>query len=1117
MPSVSNSCPSDDTLLSWRSGKLPGDEARVVEHHVDQCADCQAVLNVAASSFDARRTEVGWTLLPALLAPGEVVAGRYRIEHFVGSGGMGTVYAAVDEELGQPVALKTLHERFANDPQAIMRLKREALLARRITHANVCRIFDVGHDLRQGHGNTHPPQIFLTMELLRGETLRQRLRRGRLTMSDTRPLVEQLAAALGAAHAGGVMHRDLKTDNIILIEADTGTRAVVTDFGLARAVLGDDTRLSRSGALIGTPAYMAPEQILAGPVDTTVDIYALGVVMFEMLTGELPFESSPSASPIKERLMGRPRSPRSLVPELTASWERVVMRCLEPEPGDRFAHVDEIVAALDAAPPRRRSRAGKLAITTGALVALGLAARGGVSWRTYERAPSPPSDRPLRVTPSIAASGATITLDGFFGSAAEARFTGAAPVPTTPIGTNHATVQVPDSARSGELAVTLGTSVIGAAPFRRTSFPLGIGVFERHYEQAAGVRWTPALTTPREYQSSVVIGDSLYVIGGYHDKFLASVERATINADGSLSAFSIVPGTTLQTPRDGHTSIVIGNSLYVIGGNSQSDGLDTIERATITADGSLSPFSTLPNLRLNRARAFHTCEIVGDSLYVIGGTGVSEERLASVERATIRADGSLGPFSTLPVRLSTPRSNFTSIVFGRSLYVLGGARTEDDDDIEALGSVERATILPDGSLSGFTIVSQLGIPRGYHSSALLGDELYVVGGRRAREWLSSVERATLHADGSIGPFVSLPRASLSIGRANHSSTVVGDSIYVIGGAVNDGRGYPLHRADIEYATVNARGDLAPSSVIPETLAMARSAHATVVADDSLYLIGGSAERGLSSVEHTRILADGSLSPWEIAPDVALSKPRRAASSVVVGDWLYIIGGTVDDGHADATIERARFERGTLSSFSIARNVALVTPRSEHTSVVIGDWLYVIGGVDQHGHALSLSERAHIGAGHRLSSFTPVPELALTTARHWHSLAIVGDWVYVIGGADAEDRALDSVERARIHADGTLDRFAPVPGLVLTTARHGHSNAVVGGWLYVIGGENGAPLGSVERAAIGAGGELGPFFSASMTLRVARRAHGTVVLGNFLYVLGGRSDHPLSTIERAELL
>jgi serine/threonine protein kinase/N-acetylneuraminic acid mutarotase len=1110
------SCPSDDTLLSWRAGKLHGDEGQAVEQHVDQCADCQAVLQAAAAAFDS--TSAAVTPPVAAMAPGELVGGRYRIVRFVGSGGMGAVYEAMDEELGEPIALKTLHERFATDPHAVLRLKREALLARRITHPNACRIFDVGYDAPASEESTQPTRIFLTMELLRGETLRQRLRRGRLSMSEARPLVEQMAAALGAAHAGRIIHRDFKSDNVILVETQAGTRAVVTDFGLARAILGDETRLSRSGALIGTPAYMAPEQILAGAIDTSVDIYALGVVMFEMLTGELPFGSSPSSSPIKERLTGRPPSPRTLAPELSASWERVVTRCLEPEPGDRFARVAELVAALDAAPPRRRSRAAKLAITTGALIALGLGALVAVTRRTNESAPWSRSNRLFSVTPSIAPGGATITLDGLFGSAADARFAGAAPLRVTAIGPHHATVQVPESARSGELTVARWSGQVGAAPFRRTSFPLGVGMFERYYEQADGGRSTPALTAPREYHSSLIIGDSLYVIGGFHREFLSSVERATINADGSLSSFSIVPNTTLQTARDGLTSTIIGNSLYVIGGNVHG-ALDSIERATVAADGSLSAFSTVRNLTLNTPRTFHTCEVIGDSLYVIGGVGVGENRLASIERATIHADGSLGAFSTISVQLGTPRSNHTSLVFGGWLYVIGGAHAEGDDDVEALGSVERATILPDGSLSSFTVVSQLAVPRGYHSSALLGDELYVVGGHRVREFLSSVERATLHADGSLDPFAVVPGASLTVGRASYSSVVVGNSIYVIGGCVSDGRGSSTHRADLERATVDARGDLGPFSTVAGTsLVAARSESATVVGGDSLYLVGGFSDGLLGSVEHARIHADGSLSPWEIVPGVALIKSRRAASSVIVdGDWLYIIGGIVDGGLADATIERARIRKGSLSPFSIAHNSSLATARSGHASVVVGDSVYVIGGADQQGHALALSERARIVRDGWLSSFTPMPELALTTARHGHTLAVVGDWLYVIGGVDAQEHTLATVERARIRADGTLSPFAPVPGLVLNTARHGHAGAVVGDWLYVIGGENGGALGSIERAAIGPGGELARFSPVSTTLTVARHAFGAVVLGNWLDVIGGRGERPLSTLERAALL
>jgi serine/threonine protein kinase len=1107
-------CPSDDTLLSWRSGKLHGDEAHAVEQHVDQCADCQAVLNAAAGALDS--TSIAGTSPFSAMTPGERVGGRYRIVRFVGSGGMGAVYEAMDEELGEPVALKTLHERFATDPHAILRLKREALLARRITHPNACRIFDVGYDAPASDDSTRPPRIFLTMELLRGETLRQRLRRGRLTMNEARPLIEQMVAALGAAHANRIIHRDFKSDNVILVESQAGTRAVVTDFGLARAILGDETRLSRSGALIGTPAYMAPEQILAGPIDTSVDIYALGVVMFEMLTGELPFGSSPSPSPIKERLTGRPPSPRALAPDLSASWERVVTRCLEPEPGNRFARVDQLVAALDAAPPRRRSRAAKLALATAALVTVGVGAYIADPWRN-DCTPYGHANRLFSVTPSIAPGGATITLEGLFGSAANARFAGAAPVPVTAISPNHAIVQVPTSASGGELTVARWSGQVGAAPFRRTSFPLGIGVFERYYEQAEEARSTPTLTAPREFHSSLVIGNSLYIIGGYHGEFRSSLERATINADGSLSFFAIVPNTTLQTARDGHASVVIGNWLYVIGGNNHG-ALDTIERATINSDGSLSPFSTVRDLRLNTARTFHTCEVIGNSLYVIGGGGVGENRLASIERATIHADGSLGAFSTIPVELETARSNHTSVVFGHWLYVIGGARAEGDDDVDAVDSVERATILPNGSLSSFSVVSRLSVPRGYHTSALLGDHIYVIGGWQGRQWQTSIERATLHEDGSLEPFAVMPHTSLTVGRASHSGVVVGNSIYVIGGGNNNGSGHPAHRADLERATVDARGDLAPFSTVTGTsLVTARSEHATVVLGDSLYLVGGLGEGTLGSVEHARIHADGSLSAWQILPGVALIKSRRASSGVIVGDWLYIIGGIVDSGRVEGTIERARILSSSLSPFSIELNVSLATARSGHASIVVGDWVYVIGGVDQQGHALAMSERARISREGWLSEFTLVPELALTTARHGHTLAILGDWLYVIGGVDVEGHTLATVERARIRANGTLSPFAPVPGLMLTTARHDHANAVVGDWLYVIGGENGGALGSIERAAIGLGGELAPFSSVSTTLKVARHAFGAVVLGNWLDVIGGRGEGPLSTLERAALL
>ena len=285
--------------------------------------------------------------------PGTVLSSRFRIIRLIGEGGMGEVYEADDLEINAHVALKTLRPEIASDVQAIARFRNELHVTRRITHPNVCRTFDLAH---HSGGGTDGPAIgevvYLTMELLDGVTLAEKLRSGPLASEEAFLIVCQIAEALDAVHKVGVIHRDLKPGNVMLCNrtdpADTGSyqRVVVMDFGLAcRSVRSDDSirLLSNSGPLMGTPPYMAPEQLRGHPASVASDIYALGVIMFEMITGTRPFDDAARFDP---RLHSSETPSLPAFSSLDPHWERVVRRCLTIDPVRRFSSAIELMTAL---------------------------------------------------------------------------------------------------------------------------------------------------------------------------------------------------------------------------------------------------------------------------------------------------------------------------------------------------------------------------------------------------------------------------------------------------------------------------------------------------------------------------------------------------------------------------------------------------------------------------------------------------------------------------------------------------------------------------------------------------------------------------------------------------
>ncbi|HEX6203580.1 MAG TPA: serine/threonine-protein kinase, partial [Thermoanaerobaculia bacterium] len=272
----------------------------------------------------------------ARFVPGTLLAGRWRLVAPLGRGGMGEVYRADDLKLGEPVALKFLPPALAGDAAALARLHREVRIARRVAHPNVCRVFDVG----EAEGQT-----FITMELIDGEDLAGLLRRiGRIPADKALEVARQLCAGLAAAHDEGVLHRDLKPANVMI---DGRGRAKVTDFGLA----GLAHRFGRGDAGEGTPAYMAPEQLAGREVTVQSDLYALGLVLYELTTGRRPFAAATRAELARAQSETSPPGPASLADGVDALTERAILRCLAADPADRPASAREVAAMLPGGDP----------------------------------------------------------------------------------------------------------------------------------------------------------------------------------------------------------------------------------------------------------------------------------------------------------------------------------------------------------------------------------------------------------------------------------------------------------------------------------------------------------------------------------------------------------------------------------------------------------------------------------------------------------------------------------------------------------------------------------------------------------------------------------------------
>ena len=419
-------------------------------------------------------------------APGEVLEKRFRIVRLIARGGMGEVYEALDMVLGTRVALKTLRVEQASSPRALERFRQELLLARKIGHPNVCRVFE----LHVG-GPSEPP-LFIAMEYLEGETLAERLEReGPLPEAAALEIVRQVAAALSAAHAEGVVHRDLKARNVMLVPvAGGGERAVVTDFGIARALDAVANPRATWDGPVGTPAYMAPEQLTGGVVTPATDIYGLGVLMYELTTGQLPFAGDTPQEVASERARSPPPEPRRVAAELSDRWNQTTRWCLSTEPAQRPQSAELVIQALlgERAVGGRRMRSAWVVAALALLVAL-----SSVVWRWRHPATAPP--RPALAVLQAANLTGDTGLDWLSVAVPEAVTAELEPtvgvrlLPASLVAERQISLGTPTQGRSG-------VEEFGSEPHRRLGEVLGLLALSFARGDTGMLNWSAWLETP---------------------------------------------------------------------------------------------------------------------------------------------------------------------------------------------------------------------------------------------------------------------------------------------------------------------------------------------------------------------------------------------------------------------------------------------------------------------------------------------------------------------------------------------------------------------------------------------------------------------------------------------
>jgi len=976
----------------------------------------------------------------------------YEVEGELGHGAWGVVLAGRHRQLGRDVAIKQLPRSFGADAAVRSRFIAEARLLASLDHPHVVPLYDFVE--RDG-------LCLLVMERLTGGTLWSRARAGNVSPQSSCAVVLATLSALHYAHQRGVLHRDVKPENLMF--SGKGDLKV-TDFGIAKVVGGAATVATRAGDVLGTPAYMAPEQAMGGELSPATDVYAVGTVLYELLSGTLPFpEDSNPVAMLYRHVHEDPKPLLDIAPHVPFKLAEVTQQSLARSATDRY-HDAEVFAVALAEAACQTWGAGWLPASGMTVSTSGPVLSAATGQRRAEPAETmlPRHDTPRETPAAQDLSGPELVpVSALLPEQAltprpmpppPSAEPAPAPTPETQLAPRVPAPPEPPTPSGGLPPGPPGPPPSVPAPTRRRSpwlfiVPIALalvialvvalllsgGSNKTVRTQAAAAldpgQWAPVQNalTPRQELASAVQDGKLWVLGGLNGT--DSTDKVE-GYDPAANAWRT--GPSLPLPLHHEMAATFKGEIVVAGGWVPENGVlnaKTSDQVFVLRGGKWVP---LP--KLNHPRSAGAAAVAGNKLVVFGGQ--ADGKLVAQTEVWDGSKWSDGP------NLPTPRDHLAAASDGTFIYAVGGRRLSASEN---LGALERY----DPSSQSWSKLPDMPTPRGDLGAAVVGRRLVAVGGEGPTSVFPTVESfdITTRAWSSL-PAMLTPRHGIAV-------ATVGTSVYGIDGAQVPSHGVSTNIAEVLPFTPAATVTSAPSASVSSpwravhSAPTARQEVASTVDDGVVWVIGGITGPTSSTAKVEGY--DPAIDTWKSGPDLPL--PLHHAMAVTYNGEIVVMGGWVPQGgNLNGQTSNKVFK---LQGSAWVELPPMTAPRAAGAAAVVGNRIVVVGG-QADGQLLPFSE---VFDGTKWAQAPGMP-----TPRD-HLAAVADDrFVYAIGGrALTPDKNLAAFERF----DPATGKWTKGPSM--GTARGGLGAAVVDGKVYAAGGETPAQvLGTVEAFDLATG-------------------------------------------------